>query len=295
MGFSTTSDQYTGVGMIPPTTGHLLGTGVMVSPFVVLTAGENSLDFSQGPPDFEFTLGPGMTARVTEIRVAPNFDAPNGGLNLAYDLALFKLDEGEVRTWPSFSQYAISDILPPVGSLVTAVGFGDNATGTGSGVKRSGVFSVSQYVVGEDNENGAIPNAFIEATSGGTVHQWIGIGDIGGPLLFENQIVGVASFRFGTEDQPGPSYYVSPLNDLGWIRENLNELDPPVPEPGTLTILASGLIFSSWLSPDFAGTFWHVAISRSRRPGGTSIARHALESRDATWGLSTVQRVPSWS
>src|SRR5258708_16945899 len=65
MGSSLTSGQWNGVGMIPPAAHHGLGTGTMVSPFVVLTAGQNALD-----PDlssYEFTLGPGMTAHATEI------------------------------------------------------------------------------------------------------------------------------------------------------------------------------------------------------------------------------------
>jgi hypothetical protein len=239
MGSSLTSDQYDGVGMIPPTTNHGLGTGTMVSPFVFLTAGQNLLESHPSP--YEFTLGPGMTAHATEIRLDPNFATPDG-LNLAFDLALIKLDEADVRNWPSFTRYAISDVLPPLGSLVTGVGFGDNEPGSGSGVKRSGFFSVNKYVGGEDDLGGDIPRAFIEATSGTVVPQWIAFGDVGGPLFFDNQIVGVASYRFGIEDEAGPSYYVSPLNDADWIRETLNELDPPVPEPGTLTIMVSGLI-----------------------------------------------------
>jgi hypothetical protein len=241
MGFSTTSDQYTGVGMIPPTADHGLFTGAMVSAHVVLTAGQTVQD-DQDPSHYEFTLGPGITAHATEIRVHPLFISPSG-LNLAFDLALIKLDEADVQSWPVVARYAISDVVPPIGSLVTGVGFGNSAPGSGSGVKRSGTFSVNNYKAGADDSGFPIPRAFIEATSGDVVPQWIGIGDTGGPLFYENQLVGVASFRFGLEDQPGPSYYVSPLNDLGWIRENLNELDPPVPEPGTLTILASGLIF----------------------------------------------------
>src|SRR5262245_14837830 len=78
MGVTPPGSAYNSVGMILPTTGHPLGTGTMVSRFVFLTAAQNVNSPSQLPSDYEFTLGPGMTAHATEIRVHPNFVGVDG-------------------------------------------------------------------------------------------------------------------------------------------------------------------------------------------------------------------------
>ena len=213
--------------MFLPTPGHPRGTGAMVSQFVVLTAAQNFPDRSQVPaPVYEFTLGPGITARATEVRVHPDFETVDG-INLAGDIALVALDRDEVRNWPGVSRYAIRESLTPVGALGTGIGFGELYTGLGSGVRRSGSFSVTGYVDGADQFGNPIPNAFIEVTPGNELNQMFCLGDQGGPLFFEDRIAGVTSFRFvATCEEVGPGYYVSLHRLTDWIRENLNEMDP---------------------------------------------------------------------
>src|SRR5262245_2853070 len=149
LGTPVSDGQYSGVGMFLPAAGHPLGTGTMVSPFVVLTAAQIFPDQSPDPSVYEFSLGPGLTAHATEIRVHPGFFAFDG-VNLAFDLALVRLDEADVLAWPAFTRAAISDELPPIGTLVTGVGLGNNEPGSGSGVKRAGTFLVNAYPLGVD-------------------------------------------------------------------------------------------------------------------------------------------------
>ncbi|MEX2306111.1 MAG: trypsin-like serine protease [Pirellulales bacterium] len=222
--------QYNGVGMFLPTPSRPRGTGAMVSQFVVLTAAQNFPDIGQDPaPVYEFTLGPGLTAHATEVRRHPEFETVDG-INLAYDVALVALDRDEVRNWPGINRSAIREVQTPVGALATGVGFGETQTGMGSGVRRSGSFSVSGYFDGADAFGSPIPNAFIEVVPGNELNQCFCNGDQGGPLFFDDRIAGVASFRFvATCEEEGPGYYVSLHRLTDWIRDNLNEMDPPIP------------------------------------------------------------------
>jgi len=132
-----------------------------------------------------------------------------------------------VQNWPGISRYAIRDGMTPIGALATGVGLGETQTGVGSGVRRSGNFSVTAYAEGSDAFGGAIFDAFFEVTPGNAMNQMFCYGDHGGPLFFEDRIAGVASFRFvATCDEEGPGYYVSLHRLTDWIRESLNEMDP---------------------------------------------------------------------
>jgi secreted trypsin-like serine protease len=111
-------------------------------------------------------------------------------------------------------------------------------------VRRSGAVSISQYIGAEGPIGVFVPDAFIEAIPVGGLAQTFCLGDAGGPLLANNKIVGVASFRFAaTCDEPGSGYYVNVQRFTGWIGENLNEMDPQrtVPEPAPLALLTVGL------------------------------------------------------
>ena len=233
---------YSGVGMILPTTNHAACTGTMLTNTVFLTAAQCVFDQTPGA-NFQFSMGAGMTAHATEIRAHPGFMSPDG-LSLPYDIALVALDKADVASWSGFTHWTIGTetLAPPV--VVTAVGFGENDNGLGSGARRSGKLSVTQYIGAEAPVGLFIPDAFIETFPGDSQGQMFCAGDAGGPLLHNNAIVGIASFRFAANcNDPGPGYYLSLKNFSDWIDTNLSEMDPAkaVPEPTSMALLGIGI------------------------------------------------------
>ena len=238
MGIDDLRGRYSGVGMIIPTDGNSLCTGTMLSDTVFLTAAQCVLGLAQAPDVHgSFSLGAGMTAHITEIRMHPEFNTADGSLNLPYDIALVALDKTEVASWAGITHWTIGAGLPPTTAAVTAVGFGENQTGVGSGQRRSGNLAITQYIGGEAPAGVFIPEAFIETQPANVLGQRICPGDTGGPLFYNNAIVGVASFRFvATCNEAGPGYYVSIPRNSKWIGDNLNQMDPgylcPTPQKG---------------------------------------------------------------
>lgn len=232
---------YSGVGMILPTTNHAACTGTMLTDSVFLTAAQCVYNQSPGP-GFQFSLGAGMTAHATEIRAHPGFSSIDG-IFLAYDIALVALDRADVASWTGFTHWTIgTESLAP--GAVTAVGFGESQTGSGSGVRRSGNLSVTQYIASEAPIGVAIPDAFIETIPGDSLGQMFCPGDAGGPLLHNNAIVGIASFRFvATCNEAGPGYYLNLENLADWINTNLSEMNSAnaAPEPSPMALLGIGI------------------------------------------------------
>ena len=150
----------------------------------------------------------------------------------------------------------------------------------GSGVRRSGSFSVTGYFDGADAFGNPIPNAFIEVMPGNELNQMFCLGDQGGPLFFEDRIAGVASFRFvATCEEEGPGYYVSLHRLTDWIRDNLNEMDPPIPgdfsDDGT--VVAADYVV--WRKTDGTPDGYNLGEPTSAKPPAAGLAR--LDHRPA--------------
>lgn len=243
LGLADISGQFAGIGMLMPPAGHNPCTGAMLSDYVFLTAAQCVSNLT--PADgLQLSVGAGMTAQVTEIRAHPGFDTVDG-LNLAFDIALVGLNRTDVAAWSGLTHWAIDTAAPSAGSAVTDVGFGETGNGVGAGVRRSGAVSISRYIGAEGPIGVFVPDAFIETIPVDGLGQTFCRGDVGGPLLANNKIVGVASFRFAAScDESGPGYYVNVQRFTGWISDNLNEMDPQgnVPEPTPLALVTVGLV-----------------------------------------------------
>jgi len=276
---------YNGVGKLPSGPTHPLCTGAMVSPFVVLTAAQCVSQTS--PDDLEFSLSPTRTARVTAIRIHPEFSGIDG-VNLAFDVALLRLDKEVARNWGNVTLSAVRDVTTPTGVVATGIGFGD--TGVGSGSRRSGALLVHQYVEGADPFGNPIPDAFVEVLPGNERNQMMCPGDTGGPLFFEDWIAGVASFRFvATCPEDGPGYYVTLKPHMTWIRDTLRELDPP----GACRANDDAAFATDGGCKDLvAGRVWsRVAAGTLSQPNAVSYCYGLEEAGQSDWRLPTAQEL----
>jgi hypothetical protein len=236
--------QFSGVGMLVPSSGDSMCSGTLLGNAVFLTAAQCFVGQAPGTT-FEFALGGGQTAHVTQILSHPLFNTPDG-INLAFDLALVALDAQDVTGWNNVKRWAVEAGLAPPGDNVSAAGFGETGTGTGSGQLRSGSLAITQYVLGADPDGNIITDAFIETLPADALGQTFCAGDTGGPLIHNGALAGINSFRFVAAcDEPGAGYSVSLPRLAGWIAEGVRQLDVPgaipLPEPGTFALLALGL------------------------------------------------------
>src|SRR5207248_9029515 len=113
--------SFNGVGMILPTATHGVCSAVLVRHNIVLTAAQCVFDLTPDPV-FEFSLGAGRTARVTDIRMHPQAFGFEG-FNPAFDVAVGRLDESVASGWTDVVLPAFIDNEPAAGSVGTAVGF----------------------------------------------------------------------------------------------------------------------------------------------------------------------------
>jgi hypothetical protein len=132
--------QFGAVGMILPTATHAACTATLISPSVVLTAATCLRDLSPAPV-FEFSLGNGRTARVTDVRMHPLFDTVDG-INLPYDIALAGLDRAAVASWTDVALPALRAELPTPIADATAVGFGAQSGRTSGTLQITSAISV---------------------------------------------------------------------------------------------------------------------------------------------------------
>ncbi len=241
LGIADLTRQYASVGTLLPSGSHGLCSGTMLSPTVLLTAAQCVVD-SAPPQAYEFSLGDGMTAHAAAIRMHPGFSTIEG-INLAFDLALVALNPVEVGAWAAFQPMALGTTWPVPAAAVTAVGFGEDRNGAGSGARRSGHLQLSQYVGTEGVPGVWLVDAFIETMPADQSGHMFCAGDAGGPLLYNNAVVGIASFRtVATCDEAGPGYYVNVQSLADWIGANLSDMDRQgtVPLPPTLGLVALG-------------------------------------------------------
>jgi len=215
--------EFNGVGAFVTPAGSVVCSGVMISPNVVLTSAQCVRD--PLPQPYIFRLREKQTAAVTAVRKHPLCDGPDG-FNLTFDIALVRLDRSDTRGWHNVTRYEIAATDVPVGAHATGVGFGESPLRPGS--RTQGDFIVTQNIPGEGPVGVIHQHAFLEVVPGNATDQMICPGDSGGPLFYDQQMVGLASFRFvETCPEAGPGYHVSLPRLRGWIQQTLSELEPP--------------------------------------------------------------------
>jgi secreted trypsin-like serine protease len=166
-------------------------TGTFVDTRTILTAGHCAASSEYNPGNIEVLTGQAKGQSPSSVYVHPNYDDSNWQGTFQYDLAVLKFD------FPVSSSYRA--LVPESARAVSQqraaiVGFGNNnqVTGTGAGVKRFGIATVS-YV------DGAMIYAYGSNGNSGSNQDWrrgtslTGRGDSGGPIFSAQGILGVTS------------------------------------------------------------------------------------------------------
>ncbi|XP_073833447.1 trypsin alpha-like [Musca autumnalis] len=203
---------------------HVCG-GVIISKNFILTAGRcvvksfaNNAIESYSPSEFNVRAGSlslyeqGVLARVAEIKVHNNYT------NMLNDLALLKLKEPLI-----FSDYIQAITLPyyapSLNTVVHVPGWGLHKTSgdVNRYLKHLSMEVVDttkclSYLYGEDADASLL---CLQYNAGG-----ICTGDVGGPAVYENELVGLASFSIERCGSEYPDGFTNIAHYLKWIREN---------------------------------------------------------------------------
>jgi hypothetical protein len=171
------------------TIGSVFGTGVLITPTVVLTAA-HVVDTYSGSGVVNFNTTGGFVARnVTGVTLHPLW-APSDNLN--YDLAYITLDSAVTTATP----YPLYTATNEAGQSTVMVGYGQTNDGT-SYIKRMGVNEIeSAYTfIPPSTLSPALSGSILisDFDSDGTDYMtWFG--DSGGPLFIGGAVAGIASF-----------------------------------------------------------------------------------------------------
>ena len=248
--------QYASVGRIDSTTtnGELIGSGTLIAPQFVLTAGHMVDNLSS----LQFSLG-GTNYTATHWIANPNW---NGDLTAGYDLAVVELNTA-VTGVAAAARYTGSSELNSVG---TFVGFGRTGTGltgatTFDGLARAGtnvldgLYANNPRILTADFDS---PHGISASSQGSAtptnLEYMIAPGDSGGGLFINTpagvELAGVNSFGAAFDGRFDASYgdisgdiRVSLFNS--WIDQAINSLTAisgsdsttlAVPEPSSLLL-----------------------------------------------------------
>jgi secreted trypsin-like serine protease len=266
--------QYASVGRIDSTTtnGELIGSGTLIAPQFVLTAGHMVDNLSS----LQFSLG-GTNYTATNWIANPNW---KGDLTSGYDLAVVELNTA-VTGVVAAVRYTGSSELNAVG---TFVGFGRTGTGltgatTFDGLARAGTNVLDGFYANNprvltadfDSPHGVSASSQGSATPT-NLEYMIAPGDSGGGLFINTpagaELAGVNSFGAAFDGRFDASYgdvsgdiRISLFN--GWIDQAISSLTAlsesdtamiAVPEP------------SSWRLACFAALGLWIGLRRRRRP-----------------------------
>ena len=265
---------YAGVGSVRVDIGgggYYMGSGALISPWHVLTAGHvidtddnGSIDHAASAVSFYINNAATPTVLgASALAIHPLYSGfDNPAVN--DDLAIITLSEAAPAGVPIYDIWS-GQVAP--GTQTVQVGYGRSGTGvTGYTVNASlTVKRLDTNIVDLFDEDDDLPkgneiaevwvadfdgpteatNQFGGLTLGNDVETTLGSGDSGGPSFVEIggqlYLVGINTFGFSMDGGANPPYFGSGMGGIllepysAWI-------DSVVPEPATMGLLAMGLI-----------------------------------------------------
>ena len=253
-GYVTGNSVYTGVASIA---GTLIAgdgfscTGALIAPKVVITAGHCTAPANQWNVTFETASGI-ATIGVTDAALHPLYADRTSNPNIQqFDVALLRL---AIPAPLDAAIYTLADGTLPLmfgyttGTVVDQVGYGYGGNPSGAltnGVRRRAANQLFGILGGEADQPLVTAHDFsslFEPPSFGI----IAAGDSGGPMFFDNQIIGIAAASsvpaVNSGSYPSQVYYglhtnvYEPLT-YQWLTSAMIS----TPEPGSYLLLASGL------------------------------------------------------
>lgn len=236
--------NYGAVGSI--TIDSIFGSGVLISPSVMLTAA-HVVEGYAGTGTVEFSTPGGFVTRsISSVTIHPLWTSLVGG-NLNYDLAYISLN-ADVTTATPYELYTSTD---EAGKSTVMVGYGRTNT-NGPGTKRMGVNEVdATYTFVPPgllnlNPSGSILVSDFDS-DGSDFTTWSG--DSGGPLLIGGKVAGIASWT--SDSTPTYSDYfghvrVSSFISSGGFLSAFVPVTSAVPEPATLTYGLMAFVALRW-------------------------------------------------
>lgn len=217
--------EYPYVGLA--TFGSNFGSGVLISPGVVLTAAHVAELFQAGSSEFitgSNALDPEAVVNISSAVVHPDYDP--SGVGPLFDYGLLFLEEA--ITIPEYATLWPADTASLVGQLFEAVGYGNTArrrVGTSTILDVGGNLLTSPSVTEAGDSGGGM---FVEID---------GSNVLTGLVSFGNSVT--SSFVSVSHARSFIDQYVP---DARWFGESVVTEPPlPVPEPSMLPMLATGL------------------------------------------------------
>lgn len=165
-------------------TGDYLCSGVLIRPNVVLTAGHC---VAGGNHSMKVAVGKHPTITSTVQALHPQYQT-NGYPTAGIDVGLVFLSQSLNDVVP----LPLTQTIPPIGSSVTAFGFGLNGVGQDGNGNLGMLLEGALQLVSYANGSSAMPAALV-AHANTPKSQETCEGDSGGPLLYQGQVVGILS------------------------------------------------------------------------------------------------------
>ncbi|XP_017837393.1 trypsin-like isoform X1 [Drosophila busckii] len=200
--------------------------GVIVAPKFVLTAAHCTMDKSKilhqsrtllvvgGTPNrLKYVTGTSVSLPVSKIYVPMNFTMHNTD-----NIALLRLAYAWPSNHPRIAIASLPDSAPSAGSNYTVLGWGSMFKG---GPMSSVILQITVRLIEHKNCSAQLRTFMDEMLCAGNLHDELDqspcAGDTGSPMIANDTVYGVVSYRLGCGSKTMPSVYTNVHHEMEWI------------------------------------------------------------------------------